>query len=146
MTWCVSRAKILARWKNFYYIVQDTETYVIGITLLILTLIGVYFLLTFESKPRDIFYCITLTIQTLTAFTSTFNPKGSLLRFHYAQFLIIPFWMTQILNATFVSFISRIIYENQINSVHDIALYGHHLAGEPHVLGYLSSKNMVIDF
>lgn len=143
MTWCVSRAKTLPRWKNFYCIVQDTETYIIGITLLVLTLFGVYFLITFEKKPRDIFYCMILTVQTLVAFTSTFNPKGSLLRFHYAQFLIIPFWLTQIVNATLVSFISRVIYEDQINSFDDITSNGHHLAGEPHALGYLSNKNVV---
>lgn len=143
ITWCVSRAKEIPRWKNIYYITQDVETYTWGAIMYIMTIICAYFLTTFEETPLDFFQCMILSVQTVTALTSTFRPKGLLMRFHYGQFLIIPFWLTQIFSAFLITFTPRILYEVQINSFEDITRNHFRLAGNGRVFDHLSIKNMV---
>lgn len=143
ITWCVSRAKEIPRWKNLYYITEDVETYTWGAIMYILTIICAFFLTTFEEKPLDFFHCVILSVQTVTALTSTFQPKGILMRFHYCQFLIIPFWLTQIFSAFLITFAPRILYEIQIDSFEDITRSHFRLAGDAHVFDHLTFKNVV---
>lgn len=74
-----------------------------------------------------------MCVQILTVFPTTFNPKGQLLRFYYAQFLIIPFWLTQIFSAFLVTFISRVLYENQIATRDEIFINNFRMMGDPYV-------------
>lgn len=108
----------------------------------IMTIFGAFLLTTFEEKPLDLFYCAILSVQTVVGFTSPFKPKGSLMRFHYGQFLIIPFWLTQIFSAFLITFAPRVLYENQINSVENIAQNGFRLAGDSYVLDHLKRKEV----
>lgn len=147
LTWCVSHAKAIPRWKNIYYIPQDATIYTWGALMYIMTIIGAFLLTTFEEKPLDFWYCAILSTQTVVGFSSTFKPKGSLMRFHYGQFLIIPFWLTQIFSAFLIIFLPRILYENQINTVETIARNGFRLAGDSNVLNHLNIKsNVSINF
>lgn len=132
LTWCVSRASEIPRWKNLYYIVKDAKTFIWGITMFIMVIITAYLWTTFEEKPLDIFYCTISSVQILVGFTSTFRPKGWLLRFHYGQFLVIPFWTSQIFSAFLTTFTLRTLYEYQIDTIEDIARDGFRLAGDPH--------------
>lgn len=143
LTWCVSRANQIPRWMNVFYIPKDAQTYLSGILLLILTLFAAYFLTTFEEKPLDFLYCIILTVQTIIAFPSIFNPKGLLLRLHYALFLIIPFWLTQIYSAYLFTFISQVIFEHQIATCSEISDQNFRLTGDHHVIDHLGVKNAV---
>lgn len=143
LTWCVSWAKEIPRWKNIYYIPQDIQTYAWGAIMYIMTIFCAFFLTTFEEKPLDFFCCVILSVQTLVGFASPFRPKGLLMRFHYGQFLIIPFWLTQIFSAFLITFVPRILYDEQISSFEDITRNHFHFAGEAHVFNHLRTKNVV---
>lgn len=143
LTWCVSRAKEIPRWMNVFYIPKDAQTYLSGILLLILTLFAAYFLTTFEEKPLDFLYCIILTVQTIIAFPSIFNPKGILLRLHYALFLIIPFWLTQIYSAYLFTFISQVLSEHQIATCSEIADQRFRLTGDLNIIDHIRVKDAV---
>lgn len=143
LTWCVSRAKEIPRWMNVFYIPKDAQTYLSGIILLLLTLFAAYFLTTFEEKPLDFLYCIILTVQTIIAFPSIFNPKGLLLRLHYALFLIIPFWLTQIYSAYLFTFISQVLFEHQIATRSEIADQRFRLTGDLNIIDHIRVKNAV---
>lgn len=142
-TWCVSGAKQIPRWKNIFYIPKDAQTYISGILLLILTLFAVYLFSTFEENPFDFIYCMILTVQTMIGFTSTFKPKRILLRIHYALFLVIPFWLTQIFGAHLITFISRVLFEHQIATRTEIVDHGFRLAGDIFVLDNFRFQNEV---
>lgn len=143
MTWCVGRAKAIHRWKNVYYIPKDIETYTIGALMYIATIFGAYFLTTFEKKPLDLFHCAILSVQTLTGQSSTFNPKRFVMRFFYVMFLLIAFWLTQFFCAFLVTFMSSVLYETQIASIDKIIGHGFQLAGDPDVVKYYATKNVV---
>lgn len=128
---------------NVFYIPKDAQTYLSGILLLILTLFAAYFLTTFEEKPLDFLYCIILTVQTIIAFPSIFNPKGILLRLHYALFLIIPFWLTQIYSAYLFTFISQVLSEHQIATCSEIADQRFRLTGDLNIIDHIRVKDAV---
>lgn len=143
MTWCVSRGKPIARWKNVWYIVKDTETYIVGAILLLLSMIAGYFLTNLEEKPRDLLFCAITFVQVITALTPAYNPKNQLMRFFYAYTLIVPFWLTQIIGAYLTTIVSAVLYQNQIQNTHDIIRHDIRLAGDPQVLDYLNVEPMV---
>lgn len=143
LTWCVSHARAIPRWKNIYYIPKDIATYTWGATMYIMTIFVAFLLTTFEEKPLDLWYCAILSVQTVIGFTSTFKPKGTLMRLHYGQFLIIPFWLTQIFSAYLITFASQILYENQIDTIESIVNNEFRLAGDSHVFNHLSIRSKV---
>lgn len=145
LTWCVSQSKAISRWKNIFYIPKDFLTYFWGVTMYIATIFGTFLLTTFEEKPLDIFYCAILSVQTLTGFTSQFSPKLTVTRFHFGQFLIIPFWLNQIFNGFLITYLHLILYEDQIKTLDEISRNNFHLAGDHLVFEHLEVKNMVRD-
>lgn len=142
-TWCVSGAKQIPRWKNIFYIPKDAQTYICGMVLLIMTLFGLYLFSSFEEKPLDFIYCMILTVQTMIGFTSIFEPKRILLRIHYALFLVVPFWLTQIFSAHLITFISRVLFEHQIATWTEIVDHNFRLAGDISILDNLRFQNEV---
>lgn len=143
LTWCVSRAKPKPRWKNLFYIIKDAQTFTFGVVLFIWTTFAGYLLTTFEEKPLDLIYSFLLTSQTMASLPMNYRPMGSLIRIHYAQFLIFPYWLTQIYCAFSFIFVTRVIYDNQINTIDEIASNTFDLAGDPYALGFLNNSNMV---
>lgn len=143
LTWCVSHAKAIPRWRNIYYIPQDVPTYAWGVILYIITISGPFVFSTFEKKPLDIFYCGILSLQTVVGLTSTFNPKRSILRIHFALFLFISFWLTQIVSGFLIIYTRRILYEKQISTLDEIAGNDFRLAGDSYIFDHLNAKNIV---
>lgn len=142
MTWCVERSQNLVG-KNIFFNVTSTETYIFGGVLFIFSILGVNFLPTFGKKPPDLIHTAILAVQTLIAFPSPHNPKKASIRLFFAIFLIPPFWLNQIYSAYFFTYISRVIYNKQINTFDEVATNNFRLAGDGSVLDYLNIVNKV---
>lgn len=143
ITWCVSRSKEISRWKNFYYVPQDFETYALGFFTFFTVIINAYLFTTFEEKPLDLVLCSIYTVANLIGNAVQYNPKLWLSRFHYGHFLIYPFWLTQIFNGYLITYMSIILYEKQISTLEGIAQNRFHLCGDSGVLNHLIVQNMV---
>lgn len=61
----------------------------------------------------------------------------------FGMFMIIAFWCIQIIDAFLIVFISRVLYEKQIDTIEEIADQHYRLVGEDFVLNYLNASNVV---
>lgn len=100
---------------------RDWQTYVGGFILYFATIASTYLLNAFEEKPLDLIHITMIAVRTVAGFAANFDPKRTLLRIFYGQFLITPFWLTQIFLAYWVIFSPQILYEKQIDTLNEIA-------------------------
>lgn len=143
LTWCVSKAKAIPRWKNGYLITKDVRLIVSGTIMFILVHFIVFMFTAFEEKAHDFWFSLLVTVQCLINFSSTFNPKKSTSRFYFTWALVAAFWLIQIFCGFLISFNQRILYEDQINTHDELTEKNFRLAGDPHVFDYLTAKNVV---
>lgn len=142
MTWCVSRAKAIPRWKNVFFIL-DATIYIVGVISFILVIFCTYLLFAFEETPFDLVKCVIISLQVLIGTTAVLNPNRLMFRVLFGMFLFIGFWCVQIITAFLIAFISRVLYEIQIDSVEEIANQRYRLAGEDFILQNLNASNVV---
>lgn len=143
-TWCIRRAGALPRWKNVFYIIQDATTYTIAIILVILSILLIFALTSFEEKPTDFIGCVLLAVQVITGAASNFHPKRYLLRLLTMNFLFMCFLIVQIINAFLVTHISRVlIYHKQIDTIADISKENFHFVGEEYIFNQISTNKKV---
>lgn len=146
ITWCVSPAKPIRRWKNILYITRDKATIFIGSVLFIIYLISIYLWIMFEEKPLDFFLVVIYTTEGLVGFSTSFQPKKSIIRIYFIVALVIAFWMNQIFCAYFFIFIPQQLYEPQIESVEHIMTNNFRLSSDTQIFQQLKNRNMVSIF
>lgn len=129
LTWCVGRAKPIARWKNLFFILTDIETYILCISAFSGVAATVFLTTAFEAKPLTGWTAVLVCLQHLVGNTSSFEAKKSTIRFLLMWGLIVSLLMNNFFLAFLLSFQTRQFYDDQVASIDDIAQNGYHLVG-----------------
>lgn len=143
LTWCVQRANAVPRWMNVFFIPKDFLIYIIGAIAFIFVILGAYLLTTFEDRAYDFILISFMSIQVVLGLATVLDPKKWMFRLLFTKFMFIAFWIVQIFNAYWMTYVSRVLYEKQIDTIDELIHENFHLAGDKYVLNQLKSGDMV---
>lgn len=128
---------------NVFFIPNDLFVYIIGAIAFILVVFGAYLLTTFEDRPYDLIRSTFMTIQVVLGLSTVFEPKIWMIRLLFTKFMFIGFWIVQIFNAYWITFVSRVLHEKQIDTIDELIRENFHLAGNEYILNQLKNGNVV---
>lgn len=144
ITWCISRAKQIPLWLNFFHFAEGIGLWMMTLSAFILATAFVFLLTSFEEQPLDIWHVLTLAFPTLLTFVSWFKPKGSLLRLLFIITLLVAFLWSCIFNAFFFTVLTHPKYTTQLKSISEIIQEDYRLVTDINILSHLADQKLVL--
>lgn len=113
-TWCVRRAKQIPAWKNVYYIVTR-DMIIVGIILLMLCMLMIYLVTSFEDRQMDIWSSIIMNFQIIMLLPVHMDPKRSITRVLLGIGLLLVLATTTTFLAFYYNFMLQLVNNGSVN-------------------------------
>lgn len=143
IAWCVSSAKPVPRWRAVFLFVKDYKVYVCGAILAICALIVVYFFLSLDKQPMNVWTCGLICFATVIGMSAPVQARTSIVRFFHGCILMGTTVIYTTIIAFCTMFASNIIFLKQINTINELIDAQFNLTGDASVLGHLTNRNLV---